>query len=225
MFYRPRTTQTQATCRCSIDLGGRSDEEIASHLLGGCHDALTFFFEKYSGMVFSIARRMLKDDGEAEEAVQQVFLDMYRALDQFDPSKAPFKTWLLQYAYHRAINRKHHLEAKGFYAFEEFRDELLPPDGDLDPCDRSHFSSPEVVHLIEQLLAGIQPRQRRTIELAFFEGLTAEEIAEQTGETAVVVRHNLYRGLAKLRAALVQQPEAVKKKAVANIRRAFCAEP
>jgi RNA polymerase sigma-70 factor (ECF subfamily) len=56
----------------------------------------------------------------------------------------------------------------------------------------------------------IQPRQRRTIELIYYEGLTADEVAERTGESTRVVRHNLYRGLAKLR-SVMQEAAADKK--------------
>jgi RNA polymerase sigma-70 factor (ECF subfamily) len=202
-----------------------SDEDLVRQLLAGYHDALTVLFERYSGMVFKIARRMLKDEGEAEETVQQVFFDVYRALDQFDASKASYKTWLLNYAYHRAINRKHHLEAKGFYTLEELRDDLLPSEYQA-PVRTVHLSSPEVVHLIEQLLAGIQPRQRTTIELTYFEGLTAEEIALRTGESPTVVRHNLYRGLSKIRSVLLQPEHQSKKdKARNEAEGLFFAEP
>jgi RNA polymerase sigma-70 factor (ECF subfamily) len=56
--------------------------------------------------------------------------------------------------------------------------------------------------LVEQILSHLQPRQRRTIELVYYEGLTADEVSLRTGETVRVVRHNLYRGLEKLRKAL-----------------------
>src|ERR1700724_1046999 len=108
------------------DLETLSDEDLVAQLVAGTHDALTVLLERYSGMVFSIARRALKDNGEAEETVQQVFLDIYKAANQFDREKASFKTWLLQFAYHRAINRKKHLAAKGFYTTEELVEELLP---------------------------------------------------------------------------------------------------
>jgi RNA polymerase sigma-70 factor (ECF subfamily) len=63
------------------------------------------------------------------------------------------------------------------------------------------YSLPEMSLLVEQVLSTLQPRQRRTIELVYYEGLTAEEVSKRTGETVRVVRHNLYRGLEKLRKA------------------------
>jgi RNA polymerase sigma-70 factor (ECF subfamily) len=151
---------------------------------------------------------MLRNDGEAEETVQQVFLDVYRAISQFDSGKGTFKTWLLQFAYHRAINRREHLIAQQFYGWQDL-DDILPElhEGTRGPL---HQPSQELGYLIEQLLSTIKPRQRKVIELTFFYGLTAEEIANVTGETPSVVRHNLYRGMSKLRSALLERGQVCK---------------
>lgn len=183
------------------------DIDLIQRLQNGDHDALTALFEKYSRYVFGIARRLLRDDGEAEEVVQQVFLDIYRAIDQFDDTKASYKTWLFQFAYHRTINRRKHLAAKRFYAKEELdaKEELGEQVLFFPGAERAlQLSSQEVVHLIEQLLKSIKPKQREAITLTFFQGYTAEEIAHKTGESAAAVRHNLYRGLDKLRTILLQ---------------------
>lgn len=187
------------------------DEELVGKLTDGCHDALTVLFERHSPLVFRIARRILRNDAEAEETVQQVFLNVYRSIDQFDVEKGTFKTWLLQFAYHRAMNRREHLLSKRFYDSEEL-------DEDYAEASRSDIgrlvqqSPQEVSHLIKQLLVAIKPGQRKVIELTFFQGLTAEEIAEQTGQTSSVVRHNLYRGLKKLRSLLLERKKDRKKK-------------
>jgi RNA polymerase sigma-70 factor (ECF subfamily) len=184
-----------------------SDEDLMQALRTGCNDALAVLFERHSPLVFRIARSILRDDGEAEETVQKVFLDIFRAASQFNPDRGAFKTWMLQYAYHRSIDRRQHLQSNRFYN----RDEL----GDLMPAEL--FNAPghllclppqEVVFLVEQLLATLESRQRRVVELTYFEGLTAEEIATKTGDSASSVRHNLYRGLAKLREVLLETGKA-----------------
>lgn len=205
--------------------GDAEDLNLVQQLQEGNPNALTSLFEKYSEMVFGIARRMLHDDGEAEEVVQRVFLDSYRAIDQFDPRKASYKTWLFQFAYHRAINRKKHLEAKGFYSSEELDLQGLGTEGYEGALRSLRLCSQEVVQLVRQLLNSIQPRQRVAIELTFFEGLTAEEIAARTGETASAVRHNLYRGLSKLRATLLESERCQKSSAKSEIEGIFLADP
>jgi RNA polymerase sigma-70 factor, ECF subfamily len=175
----------------------RSDEALAEILQGGDADALTVLFERYGPRLFGVARRILRNDAEAEDAVQQTFLDAFRAIQQFDPRKAPFKTWLFMFGYQRIFNCRRSLAANHFFDTDPF-DEFLPglP---LEPKRSPGLSLTEVAVLIEQVLSTIPTRQRRTIELVYYEGLTAEEISLRTGETVRVVRHNLYRGLEKLR--------------------------
>ncbi len=176
----------------------RSDEDLAEALRAGNSDALTVLFKRHSRIVFGIARRILRHDAEAEDCVQQVFIDVFRSIDQFDPSKAPFKTWLVLFAYSRTLNRR-----RSLIAARVFRTESLD---DLSPEPLACTAAIEAqLHdrlLLKKALGSLEPRQQRTIELTYFEGLTAEEIATRTGETVRVVRHNLYRGLEKLRLRL-----------------------
>jgi RNA polymerase sigma-70 factor (ECF subfamily) len=178
-----------------------TDEDLMQALRMGCNDALAVLFERHSPLVFRIARSILHDDGEAEETVQRVFLDIFRAVNQFNPDRGTFKTWLLQYAYHRSVDRRQHLQSNRFYSREEL-DDLIPAERFNGPGHLLCLPPQEVVFLVEQVLATLEARQRRVLELTYFEGLTAEEIAAKTGDSASSVRHNLYRGLAKLRSVL-----------------------
>lgn len=180
-----------------------SDTDLMDALRRGCNDALAVLFERHSALVFRIARAILRDDGEAEETVQRVFLDVFRAVNQFNPTRGSFKTWLLQYAYHRTINRREHLQANHFYNREEL-DELAPAELFYGAGHLVCLPPQEVACLVEQVLALLEPRQRKVIELTYFEGLTAEEIAKATGNSASSVRNNLYRGLSKLRNAVLE---------------------
>jgi RNA polymerase sigma-70 factor (ECF subfamily) len=139
-----------------------------------------------------------------------VFLDIFRAVSQFNPDRGNFKTWLLQYAYHRSIDRRQHLQSNRFYSRDEL-DDLMPAELFNGPGHSLCLPPQEVVCLVEQVLATLETRQRRVIELTYFEGLTAEEIAKKTGDSASSVRHNLYRGLAKLRNVLLETHNATEK--------------
>jgi RNA polymerase sigma-70 factor (ECF subfamily) len=195
-----------------------SDEDLMARLADGTHDALTKLFERYNPLVLGVARRVLKDEGEAEETLQQVFLDIYKAAKIFDREKASFKVWLLQYAYHRAISRKKQLASKGFYATEELAEQAIPFQLYDGAVKSLRLSSSELEYLVAQLLKTITPRQREVIELTFFHGLTAEEIAAKTGQSAYAVRHNLYRGLHKLRLALLHAEDLKTKPKVKSAR-------
>jgi RNA polymerase sigma-70 factor, ECF subfamily len=173
-----------------------SDEDLAARLQSGNTEALAALFRRHSPLVFGIARRLLRNDSEAEDAAQQIFLDVFRSIHQFDPEKGTFKTWLLMFAYHRTFNCRRSQIASRFF-------ETDPLEEGLSGLDRraSGPSAAENSVLVGQVLKSLQPRQRRTIELVYYEGLTAEEVSVKTGESVRVVRHNLYRGLDKLRKA------------------------
>lgn len=183
------------------------DISLVALLQNGCDDALAILFERHSPLVFHIARTIVKDEGEAEETVQQVFFDLFRAINQFDPQRGVFKNWMLQFAYNRSINRRARLLSRKFYNSQELDEEVC---GALLSVNRSsrELSQQEMRRYIQQMLAMLKPAQRRVIELTYFEGLTAEEIAAGIGETAFNVRHHLYRGLFKLRTILMGTGQA-----------------
>ena len=181
-----------------------SDEELADQLQSGNADALTVLFKRHSPVLFGIARRILRNDAEAEDAVQQIFLDVFRSIHQFDVEKGSFKTWLLMFAYHRTFNSRRSQRASRFFDTDSL--ESIGSHAEVEKV-QNKCSAAENKVLVEQVLRGLQPRQRRTIELVYDEGLTAEEISVRTGESVRVVRHNLYRGLDKLRKALRDRGE------------------
>jgi len=181
----------------SEDLSKLSDEQLIQHVVAGCQDALSVLFDRYHRLVFDVAFRIVRDPGEAEEVVQTVFLDIYRAVANFDRSKGIPKVWILQYAYHRALHRKRHLVSNHFYRWEELEAAVEVGVG------RSLAGNlPEMVRLAEQMLEKLKPRQRAVLEMTYYEGLTAEEIAQRLGLTAHIVRHDLHRGLVALRSAI-----------------------
>lgn len=69
----------------------------------GRRDAVAILYDRYHRLVFNVAVRIVRDRGEAEDVVQIVFLDFFRAMANFDSGKSILKVWILQYAYHRAL--------------------------------------------------------------------------------------------------------------------------
>ena len=183
------------------DLNGLSDEELLVALISGQHDAITVLFDRYSRLVYRIAERILHHPQEAEDVLQIVFLTIFRMARKFDPARGRVKIWLLQYAYSQSLRRKHQLRQRNFYGTEEI-DSVLSELALRGPRTPSDLSPAERSRLIQQALDLLDAKQRRTVELTYYEGLTASEIAERTGESLIAVRHNLYRGLAKLRERL-----------------------
>ena len=177
-----------------------SDEELMACLQKGQSDALAVLFDRYQKLVLSIALKILRDPGEAEDVTQTVFLDVYRAVAQFDPRKGNTKVWLMQYAYHRAISRRQHLQGREFYNSAELQEVDTRP---VEAHPTFGLSSPETKALVRQSMSALPDMQRSVIEMACYEGLSMREIAERTGDSFVNVRHHYYRGLRKLRSLIL----------------------
>jgi RNA polymerase sigma-70 factor, ECF subfamily len=177
------------------------DDELMVRLKGKEGDALAVLFDRYQKLVLSIALRIVRDPGEAEDVTQTVFLDFYRAVAQFDPRKGNTKVWLMQYAYHRAINRRQHLHGREFYTKTELPEEEVE-DRPVEVHATFGLSSSETKELIRKSMATLSDEQRSVIEMASYEGLSMREIADRTGDSFANVRHHYYRGLQKLRSLI-----------------------
>ena len=180
------------------DLREASDPELVNHLLCGHDDAFAVIVDRYQRLVFSVAVRIVKDEAEAEDVVQIVFLDIFRDAGKFDSSRGTLKVWLLQYAYSRSMTRRHHLERRHFYSKVDL-DELNPSELCTRAAGRNALSSGEAGRLVEEALMQLNDKQREAIELIYFEGLKFTEAVQKTGETLPQVRHHYYRGLMKIR--------------------------
>src|SRR5262245_42266157 len=120
-----RGTQLKVIEPCglsSVELYRLSDESVMAHLQAGHADALAMLFDRYHRLVLSIAMKILRDVGEAEDLMQSVFLDIYKCAGQFDAAKGTTKVWILQYAYHRGMNRRQHLNVRNFYKNSDIAD-------------------------------------------------------------------------------------------------------
>ncbi len=173
-----------------------SDEQLMACLQAGLSDALAVLFDRYEKLVLSIALKIVRDPGEAEDVTQTVFLDVYRAVGQFDPSKGSTKVWLMQYAYHRALNHRQRLQVRDFYQSTELEELTVRPE---DARATLGLSSPETKALVRQSLSALSKQQKSVIQMACYEGLSMHEIADKTGDSFANVRHHYYRGLQKLR--------------------------
>jgi|SRR5208283_949477 len=183
-------------CNLSFDgLRSLSDEVVIAHLRAGHGDALGVLFDRYHRLVLHVALKILHDVGEAEDVMQNVFMEIYKVAAQFDPARGTTKMWVLRYAYRRSMNRRKQLQVRHFYTNTDIAaiEDTLPTEGVNIPA--SH----EAREVIQRGLQALTTLQKRVLHLAYFEGLTMKEIAEETGECLGNVRHHYYRGLDKLR--------------------------
>ena len=87
-----------------------SDEAVMAQICDGNREALAVLFRRYARLVRTVAVRILRDDSEADDLLQDVFLFIHRNCRIFDASRAPARSWIVQMTYHRAIDRRRYLQ-------------------------------------------------------------------------------------------------------------------
>lgn len=163
----------------------------------GRSEALGLLFSRYYRLVFDVAKRILRDRAEAEDLMQEVFIEVYRKAGLYDASKGSVKIWLLQYAYHRSFNRRKYLALRNSYDSS--------PTTALAHLELSgggaawEMSSRQYQEALQRGLMELNEKERRIIELVAVEGCTVREASERIKESYVNSRNHYYRGLKKLR--------------------------
>jgi RNA polymerase sigma-70 factor, ECF subfamily len=173
------------------------DEDLVRELRRGADEALTVLFERHYRQLFNLARRVLRDIGEAEDLIQEVYLQIYRDADKFDPSRGGVRNWMLHYTYRRSLNRLKYLKIRGHY---DEHSAAGPAAG------RHARSTADRDWSIRESLGRLSRNERQVIEDVCFEGLLLREIAERDGESLSNIRNYYYRGIRKLRMILEIDP-------------------
>ena len=189
-----------------------SDENLLEQLREGSREALGLLFRRHARSVRNIAYRVLRNEAEADDLVQEVFLFIFRKAMLYDSAHGKASSWIIHVAYHRAFDRRRYLNSRHFYTSRE------PDDRGLllaDPRKEVSFHEQSMEGilgkpLMEKFNARLTPEQRETIQLYFFEGYALKEIAELTGRSLVNVRSHYYRGLERMRQFVF--PEAMRSK-------------
>ncbi len=187
-------------------LGSLTDESLCREVAAGNHEAFLELFDRYWRQVFRLAYAVIRDEAEAEDLAQGLFLEVHRSMLRFDSQKGSFRTLLLRYAYTRAIDQRRRLESRRFYSNVK-----------LEAVSRSSLlhnlslacglSIEEGIHLIEQAMKQLDEKQRATVEAYFFRGLSLKEIAQELGDSFGNARHHLYRGLERMRKLMVARDQ------------------
>jgi RNA polymerase sigma-70 factor, ECF subfamily len=176
------------------------DVRLMLRLQTGDREALGLIFDRYSRIVFEIGRQVLRDTGEAEELVQEVFLNVYRKCGSFDAGKGTVRGWLRRIAYREAFDRKNYLTSRRFYACDAL-DGIMEEIKSVFDVERE-TDARRLESLLRKAMKGLNEKQRGTLQLCLFEGYTLREISELQQDSLVNTRHHYYRALQRLRKSL-----------------------
>jgi RNA polymerase sigma-70 factor (ECF subfamily) len=176
-----------------------SDEDLMAQICDESREALAILFRRYARLVRTVAMRILRDDSEADDLLQDIFIFIHHNSSKFDSSKACLRSWIVQMSYHRALDRRRYLNSRHFYTRLDF--DCVT---DVEPRSPSREAETRLGSLVGKatvaaLLDALTEDQRNTLSLHFFEGYTFAEIAVKLDQSLANIRNHYYRGLDRLR--------------------------
>jgi RNA polymerase sigma-70 factor, ECF subfamily len=178
------------------------DRECLRRLSSGDSEAAARLYDRHARAIYSLVLRIVDDEADAEDVVQEVFAQAWRQAARYDPSRGAVGAWLLMMARTRAIDR---LRARrAMPARDRVEEERLNELAAEAPDPAAGLIDAERARRVRQALDGLPLLQRIAIELAYYEGLTQREIAERLEQPLGTVKGRIRIGLLKLRDALTE---------------------
>jgi RNA polymerase sigma-70 factor (ECF subfamily) len=207
-------SQASATARTPV----YSDAEITELLCQGDCGAFTALYDRYATLAYALALRLLQDPGQAEDVVQDVLLSLWERPDRFDPTQGTLRTWVLSATHHRAVDRIRRRVSHPQTSLDAFQStssfsgdrervlaDILVASDEMDPAISAEQHERAVA--VRHALTLLPLAQRDALLLAYFAGLTHQQIAAELGEPLGTIKTRIRLGLIKLREMLAQFDE------------------
>jgi RNA polymerase sigma-70 factor (ECF subfamily) len=176
-----------------------TDEELVRFVAKNESWALAEIYDRYARLVFSLALKILNDRSGAEEIAQEVFAKVWRGSGDFDARRGKFSSWLIGITHHQCIDE---LRRRRVRPTTESADHitLVETSSANDPVEAAAQSLERA--RVKQALEQIPREQRVVIEMAFFQGLTHQEIADRLNEPLGTIKTRVRLGMQKLKTLL-----------------------
>lgn len=169
---------------------------ILERIAKGDKSAVQDCLDAYGGLVWSLARRMLANHDDAEDAVQEIFIDIWKNAERFDETQASETTFIAMIARRRLIDRMRRTQRQP--NIDSFEDILVEPSKDEHHQIQTCVEAKEAAEAMNNL----RPEQRKVLQLSIFQGLSHQEIADLTGMPIGTVKTHARRGLIQIRELL-----------------------
>jgi RNA polymerase sigma-70 factor (ECF subfamily) len=168
-------------------------DAILKRIADGDRSAIDECLKKYGGLVWSIARRMLRNSDDAEDAVQEIFVDIWKNAERFDADKSSETTFIAMIARRRLIDKIRYSTRR--LSADSLDDVLLEP---FTRADKDMQISLEAQQAAEAMRM-LRPEQQQVLSLSIIQGMSHQEIAEATGMPLGTVKTHARRGILQVR--------------------------
>jgi len=176
------------------------DPAVIRRVADGDTEAFARVYDAFSGLLFSLALRMLQKPEDAEELLQEVFAKIWKDSAQYDPSRGAPLAWAITITRHKAIDRIRSSTRRLRLNDEAAAGTEILPTAVPEPAHAAEQS--ESAHAVRQSLDTLPDDVRETIELAYFSGLSQSQIAEKLSLPLTTVKSRIRRAMMQLRQTL-----------------------
>ncbi len=177
-----------------------SDAAVVARVRAGDSDAFRLLVERHSRTIFRLAFRMVGNEPDADDVVQETFLRAYRRLDRFE-SRANFGTWLYRIGVNCSLDLLRQRPKRAEEQAPEEAEEAAPPADETVSPERMAFGA-EVQAKVSSALGSLTEAERAAFLLRHFEGQSIEEIGHVLGLRTSATKHAVFRAVQKMRRAL-----------------------
>lgn len=195
----PRSKSVRAYAQADTvrkrDLAHLSDEALVALVSRSEEPALAELYDRIGGTAYGLAYRVLRDEGLAQDAVQDAFLGLWRSAGSFIPERAKASTWILTLVHRRAVDLVRREQRRRAEPLESAPE---PSEGSAEEAAWLRLDRERV----QTALAELPDRQREAIELAYYGGYTQSQLAERLGEPLGTIKSRMFSGLTRLRELL-----------------------
>ncbi|HTB98622.1 MAG TPA: sigma-70 family RNA polymerase sigma factor [Terracidiphilus sp.] len=188
-----RTDESEASARTGNGVSPSADAALLERVKTNDQEAMTELFDRYGGLVYSVALRVLSDTGQAEDLMQDVFFQVWKKPESFVQGRGSLGAWLAVVARNRAVDVLRRRKPS-----DSVEDVILVSNTNL----ASEVERSRMMEKVREVMQGLPTDQKKSVELAFFEGLTHAEIAEKTGDPLGTVKTRIRTALMTLRKAV-----------------------
>lgn len=182
----------------------REPARLVAAMAAGDRSALARLYDLMAGPIYSLASRLLDDATEAQDVVQDIFLQVWRTAGSYDASRGTVFSWVATLTRNRAIDRLR-MRRRRSELLAGAAPELQPAATAGEADSAASLWVREKATAVRAALTAIPPDQQQAIELAYFGGLTQQEIAARLNEPLGTIKARIRRGLLRLRDRLNSQ--------------------
>lgn len=176
-----------------------SDADLVTRMATGDRDAFSQLYDRFSRPLYSTALHILRDAAEAEDIIQDVFLSLWEKSGEFTATRGSAFAWAVTLTRNRAIDRIRMRKRRGELLAQAAPDDLNLPSHDDQPDSIGNAVGQEDARGVRAAVAELPPEQQEALHLAFFSGMTQQEIAAHLQQPLGTIKARIRRGLMKLR--------------------------